>query len=656
MKPSDEELAQVDKAAEDGTWHEKWDLSKETWKKRAQSAYGGKPGNDAKDVADAAKAEAEADATGDAAGVTKEKTKSKLSDRLSPEAKEKLKQRNEEYRKKAKEYYNKKMPAERKDQIIFRLKKIVIECQQHPDYSKAIQTLLKLAENYGKHGSALGKSTGSSAKEARNGFDAAEKDLRLLIERFANGTSTQGLWDELDQFYKAAKKDEELSGWFKSLDTFVRRALLEQGYVVSEASQKEGNRLYEAGRYLLREKYRGLSNKSVNELKFVADQFDKDPQNKAFGQALQKLFNDLGKDQDGKPAFKPQLLKDLTDVIIPAVLENVAYIPIPRIEYSDPQFDAIIENLVLESDNFAPNVLEVASDHFFRWGRKNLGSRNKNSFDIKVSGIQMDLRDVSFHVKRKQGFPSISDTGLVDIILPGDGFSFRIKASSADKKDKQHFVKVDKVDVDFKSLKFKVKKSKFKLLFSLLKPIALKAMRPAIKKAVESAIKDQVTQLDGFLYEVKQEADKAAALSKESSEKAPNVYKRHYDAFQKLMLEKKEKKAQQKPAKSDDKKVNIAMTKEDSIFPDIELPSGISTKATEYRDLARKGEKWESPVFSVGSAKRSTNIPPAPKIERKVAPAATNGSSNGASGTVNGKSVQNAANGSLPYGQTVNAI
>lgn len=74
-----------------------------------------------------------------------------------------------------------------------------------------------------------------------------------------------------------------------------------------------------------------------------------------------------------------------------------------------------------------------------------------------------------------------------------------------------------------------------------------------------------------------------------------------------------------KPAKTEtsDKKVNVAMTKHDSIFPNLNLPGGISTKATEYKELGMRGEKWESPVFKLGSAPRSTNIARAPQVTRK---------------------------------------
>ena len=61
----------------------------------------------------------------------------------------------------------------------------------------------------------------------------------------------------------------------------------------------------------------------------------------------------------------------------------------------------------------------------------------------------------------------------------------------------------------------------------------------------------------------------------------------------------------------------MAVTKHDSIFKDISLPGGISTKATEFKELAAKGDKWESPVFSIGSAKESTDIPKLPPVTRK---------------------------------------
>lgn len=130
---------------------------------------------------------------------------------------------------------------------------------------------------------------------------------------------------------------------------------------MEDSATDEWNALYDRGNFLLRDRYRNHTDRIVDETKFLADQFDRDVQNKKFGESVQKLFTDLGNDENGKPTFKPHLLKDLSEVILPAAFESIQYVPIPRMEYSDPQFDAVIENLVIESDNLMPNIFEFAT-------------------------------------------------------------------------------------------------------------------------------------------------------------------------------------------------------------------------------------------------------------------------------------------------------
>lgn len=418
------------------------------------------------------------------------------------------------------------------------------------------------------------------------------------------------------------------------MNRYVRRCLQEQGYIVDEQSTQDWHRLYDHGNYLLREKYRGHTNRIVDEVKFIGGQFDKDPRNKAYGASMNKLLTHLGNDENGKAAFKPHLVKDLTQVIIPAMLANTRYIPLPRIEYSDHQFDAVIDNVVLESDNFMPNVLDVASENYMRWGRKSIANRGKHTADVMIAGIQLDIPNISYHIRRKQGFPSISDTGIANIFLGGDGFTSRLKISSADKLDTQNLFKVDKADVDLKNLKVKLTKSKFKPVFNLLTPVLIKVLRPVLKKVIEKVIRDQFNELDMKAFRVKKEADRLQAEAKANPKEAPNIYSRYASAFQKEMSDAKKKKEQQAANKkpSGDKKVNIAMTKDNSLFPNIALPGDTSSKASEFKELSRKGDRWESPVFSIGSAGRSTDLPQAPQITRKsrVANGPTAGVANGA--------------------------
>ena len=445
--------------------------------------------------------------------------------------------------------------------------------------------------------------------------------IKTLLERFANSTSADDLIDSINAVYRDADKDPELKGWFKSIDRYVRKCLKESGFIMQDSATKEWNELYDKGNFLLKDRYRDHTNRVLDEFKFFGLQFDEDAQNHRFAESMQKLFNDLGNDQNGKPTFKPHLVKDLSTVIIPGIFESVRYVPVPRIEYTDPMIDAIIENLVIEGDNLAPNSFEFGSDNYFRWGRKTITNKNKNKVMVSVSGIQMDLRDVSYYVNKKQGFPSLKDTGVMDIFMGGSGFSFKIAMETADKSDRQHFFKINTVTVDIKSLTIKLKQSKHKTLFNLFRPLMFAVLRPAVGKVLEKLIKDQVHNADAKAYAIHKEAEKAGRAALNDPDNAPNIYSRYVTAAQNEFTNKQQK-AQDVSA---DKKANVAMTQLDSIFPDIKLPGGISTKATEYKELAAKGDKWRSPVFGIGSAPETKNLPTIAKVTRKPHSVASGG-------------------------------
>lgn len=121
----------------------------------------------------------------------------------------------------------------------------------------------------------------------------------------------------------------------------------------------------------------------------------------------------------------------------------------------------------------------------------------------------MDLRDISYYVKRKKGHLKFTDTGLMDIFLGGSGFSFKMKLSNAQSTDRQNFFKVDSVHVDVKNFNVKLRKSKLKTPFCLAKPVMMRIIRPILQKVLEKQIKDQFDQYDALAYQIKQEADRA---------------------------------------------------------------------------------------------------------------------------------------------------
>ncbi|KMU78652.1 hypothetical protein CISG_01693 [Coccidioides immitis RMSCC 3703] len=621
VRPSEDRLAQIDQPAPEGVWHEKPDMSKEGIKARMKT----KTQKDKEARKGAAKEAGPAEQNGTVDGAVTEEAKS----------------RRREATERTKEFLASKMPKERREQTVWRVKKMIVEIQGHSDCmlsyrpsgkkkslltegfnidQHAIETLLSVAETYTGHTKSLSKQGAGTLKGAREESDLQklETKLRTLLERSANSTSLDDVFEAVNKIYKDADSDPRLREWFKSVNLFTRRCLQEQGFVLQEESNEEWKRLYDEGHYLLRDRYRDDTNRLVGEVKFIGEQFDQDPLNRDFAQSLQRLWTNLGTDMQGRVVFKKHLLKDFANVVVPGIFENLHYIPIPRIEVSDPMIDLIVENLAVETDNLMPNVLEFGSDNYWRWGRKKITNKHDNKVMISATGVQTDLKDVSYYVRKKKGFPRISDVGIMNIYLGGEGFSFKIVGSTSQAEDRHYFIKPEIVDVTNKYFDVKLKKSKHKLLFTMFRPLLFKVMRPAIQKAVEKQIRDSFTKGEAFAYEIYNEAQRTREAARSDPEDKRSMYAHYLAATRKKMAERKEearKKAEAKP--KSETKVNMAFTQHDSIFKGIELPGGISTKATEYRELAEKGERWESPVFGIGSASESSSLPTLAPITRK---------------------------------------
>ncbi|OJD27337.1 hypothetical protein ACJ73_01271 [Blastomyces percursus] len=622
IRPSEEEMAGIDQPAEENVWHDKPDLSRDKLKSQAKSQVGQKKEKASKGARDATKtADQAARPSGPEGGVdvTSGATTGAqvVGEQVSENVPEETKTRSRELTDRTKEFLREKMPKERRDQTVWRLKRMIVEIQGHSDYQQAIETLLSLAETYSGHGRGVSQQGASSAKGLVEENKDVMKRLQLILERFANSSSMDDLLDYVKDFYHAADEDPRLRDWFKSVNSFIRKCLREQGYVLEDSANEEWNRLYDEGQFLLRDRYRENIDSIVDEIKFLGDQFDQDPLNKEFGNSLQKLFYDLGYDTSGKIVFKEHLMKDITSIILPLVFEKIRYVPLPRIEVSDPMADVVVENLVLESDNLLPNVVELSSDNYWRWGRKRIGSKHTNKVMVAATGIQTDWRDVSYYIKKKTGFPGITDIGVMDIMMGGEGFNFKVSGSTSDSADS--LFKPEKISVHVNNLQIKLKKSNHKILFTLFKPLLYSAVRPAVEKVLEKQIRDSFVRGDQLAFAVHNEAQRTWKAARNDPQQSHTIYSYYVDALRKQVMDMRKRTEEKKEtAKKRDTEVNLAVTEPSALFKNIKLPGGISSKATAYQELAAKGDRWESPVFSIGDATQSTSLPKLAAITRKT--------------------------------------
>lgn len=158
VNPTDEQLSQIDRPAADNTWHEVPDLSKDSLKAQAKAQYEKqKPfgRNDLKNAAGDAAEAAHPTGSRDPADVAAAHQNGSLDpaagagtaagnlrQTASANVPEETKQSANKYAEKSKDYLSKKMPQERREQTIWRLKKMIVEIQGHADCRISCPTTL----------------------------------------------------------------------------------------------------------------------------------------------------------------------------------------------------------------------------------------------------------------------------------------------------------------------------------------------------------------------------------------------------------------------------------------------------------------------------------------------------------------------------------
>lgn len=156
INPSQEQLSQIDNAADDNTWHDNPDLSRGNIKAQLKNQYNQqKPfsRNDAanaagdatqsahpsgsRDPTDAADLAARDQQYGTDSGVDAQggavAGAQRLRDQASQNVPDETKDRARNFGNRSKDYLKEKLPQERRDQTIYRLKKMIVEVQGHQD-------------------------------------------------------------------------------------------------------------------------------------------------------------------------------------------------------------------------------------------------------------------------------------------------------------------------------------------------------------------------------------------------------------------------------------------------------------------------------------------------------------------------------------------
>lgn len=691
-RPDEEKLASVDQPAPDNEFHDDIpDAFKSKTPEEKEAIRKQREADKAAAKARASQAAQSVDPNDPTSSQNQEAVKQKAQEQkeaLLGKIPDQHREKITEHKDKTVDYFKEKFPEERRDHYIYRLKKVLVECQRHRDWQDSIGYLLTTFENYKGHANDLHSQVENSASNVRGegNIQTAETAFRTVLERFANGRPTQPILDAIDQIYTDVKNDPELKDWFKRLDSYLRRLLLEPGFVMKDDADREARQLRESGKKFFNVstvdksssgqsntngshptgystggtsqgvsgvpagvvradgvagglqaaaplqninqtqsvgghpsplqnlasqgvanglnqaqstgvtadgKYKPHLDRIWDELQIFTKGMAEDPLNQKFGDSWHGLFRDLVYDEHGSPTFKGHLIQDIIQTILPSLLTHISYVPLPRIEYTDPEVDLVVENIAVAPINLLPNVLEFDAHNYVKASAfKGIDSRHRHSFKLTLSQIHLEMRDVYFQINKKSGM-KLKEHGVADIFLGGKGLTVTANIEGGNeargRRSRNVFiVKETKAHID--NLDFALRQSKHNIAAKVFKPLVKPIVKKQIAKAVEQAIRDALEKLNEQLTSARN-----AVYDAEQGQKG--------DAL-KQKFQKDEKETQGTGEKKGTFK--IPTSKRDSVLPQMGTKDGWIRKLDERTEAAKvtSGRSpWSSTAFDITSTR-----------------------------------------------------
>ncbi|KAI9281303.1 hypothetical protein BC943DRAFT_363114 [Umbelopsis sp. AD052] len=437
------------------------------------------------------------------------------------------------------------LTPEQRSTLLQRLKNILLEVHSSQEYQTALDDLIYIVRQIGEQGEQVGgqlKQAHESTQEAHGDhIDNVTQSSKQLVENFANGNSLDPLINSVREFGSHVKNDQEMRNYLTDLREFIHKSVRDTQFIQSEQYDQKASELLDRGQHEMKERYRGDTDRLLDQTKTFAQGFKDDVLNQKLAEDLQNLTKSIFLDDQGKPTFKYELFKDFASMI-PVIAAQIEYLPLPPIENSDAEFDYKINNLVLRCSNVIPRYVKIhtetevhmepPSEHSDRVQSSGKGTADiSNQVSIQLSHVRADARDVQFEFRKKTGL-KVSDSGIADIHIPDRGLDVTMVVKNSTPNANSNVMEVVSVQCKLHELKLKMRDTKHDTMYKVLSPIINTAFKKNAEKAIAEELKKVLIRMDQRAGELQakaqaQLADRQAQIKTKAQEAKANVQDTH---------------------------------------------------------------------------------------------------------------------------------
>jgi len=229
--------------------------------------------------------------------------------------------------------------------------------------------------------------------------------------------------------------------------------------------------------------------------------------------SLRELAATLFLDSKGNVQWKDNEIRQFRILMASLLLEELKFIPVPKLEGSTDEYSFRLEQLHLYVHDLLPEHISVEWRLRADLNLKNVEGRARSLLSIRVTNMKAHIRNAAFWFRKKTGLVKMEDHGIADVSIRGAGASMQIDLW-ADTSRPKGALELHRVALDLSSLSIHLVESEHKVLLTLVKPFWESSVRRSIEREVEYRIASTLRQVFENLHQVAAKVSEKASLEK----------------------------------------------------------------------------------------------------------------------------------------------
>ncbi|KAJ2162272.1 hypothetical protein GGF46_000763 [Coemansia sp. RSA 552] len=416
--------------------------------------------------------------------------------------------------------------GEGSEPMIDRTRNLVVEVRKNAGVRKALESLHGLYLMAYMGGAKAAKDTGDQLKDhpASEDLNDAQKHAMNLFANLGNGYNMTALSSALSDVGRIARDNKGFGELMDSTREFGNWAMdVDEEELTSEGFKTRSQELIDQSHSVLteeeRDKLEALTTESNNYMAAVR----KNPALLDYKESMAGLVRSItGSNLSGRERSEHlRALRQDFMANLPAMIQGIRYVPLPRIAGQTKDVEFAADNIVLDMKHFVPEHMSFNAHselypraHMFNEKssrRSDKGFSGEQFFTLKMTGISFVAKRVAFYVKKKRGLPRVAEKGIADLFVDGRGMDVlvrlrrlhgseksRVPMEGAAAKDAEGSAatrparELDIVDarVNVHSLEMRIRENKH----TISSKLALVLMTPIARKLIERQIARMLTE------------------------------------------------------------------------------------------------------------------------------------------------------------------